>query len=402
MTLLSKKKISSLSGKAVNVKPSLGIIALLPDKADCPWMARHQLLSRLTTIFKIIWVVPAIEWREAWFRNGKENTKDKFGFAEHKSGLILFNSTRWLPKIYKPKFLSIFIQYMRFKLIISYLKYSGCNKIILYITRPDLLPDINLNMFNLVCYHVFDEYSFSSVKVDINRNERDLIERCDLPIFTSKLLLEEKGVYNPGSIYIPNGVDLEMFRKKYEIPEEVKNISKPIIGYSGVIKKQLDLELLLNLSKNNSNWSFVFVGPIMNVKGSEKYIDELYKMKNVHFLGKKNHDELPAYIQNFDVGVLPYVNNNYTKYITPLKLNEYMAAGIHIVGRKIIPLNSYKDCIYLADSLEEWECSIRLALEISEENVNKNKKAYSIVNKFNWDSLAKRLQDSLIDSSNRK
>ena len=383
------------------IDPSIGIIAILPDDFDGPWMGRQQIISRIGKYFYTVLINPPHEWRECWL-NTKNRNLDlstnfiQRDFEQHESTVLTFNSGKWLPIVYKPKILSIAIQYIRIKLALRKLKSLGCNRFVLYLTRPGMLADVCLKEFDLICYHIFDDYSFSETKTVISPAEKHLIQICDIPIFSSTLLMSDKGVYNPNSIVIPNGVDVQLFAKSHRVPEDLLEIPRPIIGYCGIVKKQLDLKLLLKLSEQRKTWSFVFVGPIFNIRDDEEIVEQLKIQSNTYFLGKKNVEELPAYIKQFDVGLLCYKNNNYTKYISPLKLNEYMAAGINIVGTRIPPLIPHESRIYLAELIDEWISAIEKALSDDPNNVAMKNDAKELALEYDWNNIVSKIKDLIL------
>ncbi len=381
------KKVDQ-KGKWIRDKTmKIGIIALLPDTLEGPWMGRHQILTRLAKNHKVIWLNQSISWRKFWVLTKSGSIEKKTGFKNHQSGIIVFNPGRWLPQVFKPLLLAKSLQLLKLTLALIKLKLLGCKKYVLYVTRPGLLPDIKLGFIDLICYHVFDDYTFSDTKIALDPQEKNILEKSDVVFFSSAIMLEEKGVYNKNSYLLPNGVDLSLYSKNYPIPFDLLNIPRPIVGYSGVIKKQLDLDLMYELAIHRPSWSFVFVGPVLNVKGYEKTVSKLNTLNNTYFLGKKPPNELPSYIKHFDVGLMCYVNNNYTKYISPLKLKEYMAAGINIVGTNIHPLIQYSNCLYLADTSKEWLSAIEKALCNDGENILKKQNASRTVKEYDWSKL---------------
>ena len=378
------------------VRHDVGVVALLPDTLEGPWMGRHQILTRLAKSCHVVWVNPAGEWRDYWKRGKGFRPVATCGFSNHPSGLKKFDSGKWLPTIYKPEALSKLIHLGRFHMIVSRLKAQGCRKFVLYITRPGLMPKAGLRYFDLTCYHVFDDYSFSDKAQGIDPVERELIEHCNMTFFSSEIMLKEKGGYSKNPVHLPNGVDLSLYAKEHAIPQDLAEIPRPIIGYSGVIKRQLNLRLSYELARRHEHLSFVFVGPVMNISGVQDVVTKLQDLKNVYFLGNKKAEELPAYIKNFDVATMCYVKNNYTKYINPLKLNEYMAAGINIVASDIEPLQKYRNCIYLADSVEEWSESLRLSLQDSGINKAMREEAKKVVANFDWNMLTEKLEGEIL------
>src|SRR4029453_7545998 len=111
---------------------------------------------------------------------------------------------------------------------------------------------------------------------------------------------------NPNTVCVPNGVDYEAFATPHNEPGDLARIPHPRIGYVGRIKRQLDLGLLRNLAKRHPSWSFVLVGPVENLGENENSMRELRELSNIHLLGPKPVQQLPAYTQHLDVCMLCY------------------------------------------------------------------------------------------------
>jgi glycosyltransferase involved in cell wall biosynthesis len=141
---------------------------------------------------------------------------------------------------------------------------------------------------------------------------------------------------------------------------DIRHIPRPRIGYVGIIKSQLDLNLVLALARRHPKWSFVLVGPQRGVLGP--VIRELSRLSNVYFLGYKHVSTLPAYTQHMDVCMLCYKIDGYTRYVYPLKLHEYLASGRPCVGSPIRSLQEYSNLIRLAETTEDWSGALENAL----------------------------------------
>jgi glycosyltransferase involved in cell wall biosynthesis len=233
----------------------------------------------------------------------------------------------------------------------------GATHIALYIWRDDFAEALDCVEHDVSCYHIDDEYSFSEQDVPNSPREVALLRRVDQVIVHSSALMRKKGGINPHTALVPNGVDFAAFSRPRPIPADLASIPEPRIGYAGVIKKQLDLGLLVRLAQARPNYSFVLVGPILNVAGKQAQIEALKKLPNVHFLGAKPVDDLPAYVQYFDVCLLCYEVNDYTNHIYPLKLNEYLATGRPAVAAPIETLRGL-DVVSIANSDDEWLAKI--------------------------------------------
>ena len=168
--------------------------------------------------------------------------------------------------------------------------------------------------------------------------ERQVVEQSDIVFTVSDKLTEEKSQLHHSVHTIKHGVDYRLFQKTAELhssarPSDLPS-GKPIIGYSGVIRYMLDLGLIRALADLKPEWDFVLVGPVSESR-SEFYaqIEDLKRRSNVHFLGPKRPEELPSYIGQFDVCLLPYVRTEVsTYYASPLKFFEYLAAGKPVVS----------------------------------------------------------------------
>jgi len=186
-----------------------------------------------------------------------------------------------------------------------------------------------------IVYHCVDEYSeFTGTdKEAILQLERQLMEKCDYVIVSSERLYETKKPHNKNTFLVTHGVDAAHFRKACDpqtmVPDEMKELSKPVIGFFGLIADWVDLELIRFLAVARPGWNFALIGKIAtDVRLFEG-------LPNVHLLGQKTYDALPGYVKAFDVAILPFVMNELTIAANPLKLREYLAAGLPVVSSAI-------------------------------------------------------------------
>jgi glycosyltransferase involved in cell wall biosynthesis len=195
----------------------------------------------------------------------------------------------------------------------------------------------------LVLYHCVDEYSqFTGTdKAAILGMERRLMEKSDLVIVSSSRLLETKRRYNPNTFLVTHGVDVAHFRNAClpatAVPEDCQELAHPVIGFFGLIADWVDLEIIRYLAASRPEWSFLLIGEV------QTDISVLRELPNVYFLGRRNYQSLPGYCKMFDVAVLPFVVNELTLASNPLKLREYLAAGLPVVATplpEVVKLNS--------------------------------------------------------------
>ncbi len=204
-------------------------------------------------------------------------------------------------------------------------------------------------------YHCHDGYAYypDANSHVILRRENELKKTVDLIFYASKFLFE-KGGYANKSHYIGHGFDpIFLNYNHYTIPEDMRIIPKPIIGFHGIFSFHSDEQLLEFLIKEHPDISFVFVGPV--------YLEEakiLSEYDNYFFLGQKKLEELPGYLNCFDLSILPYKKIPMTNACSPLKLYEYLACGLPILSVDIPGVHVHKDYIYIAENKEEFSSLI--------------------------------------------
>jgi glycosyltransferase involved in cell wall biosynthesis len=339
------------------------VLALVPDRWGGPWQVRHQLLTRLARYFTVVWYNRPLGWRDYWVPDGKKNIVAPPPACRE---MGIYDPGRWLPAMYRPEALADFIERQRLNRAIRILRNKGCRHILLYVWRPELGAALDMVAHDLSVYHMDDEYSFSPIEQEVSTIESTLIRRVDQVFIHSPALMAKKGGMNPHTEYVVNGVDYEAFSTPCPEPEDMKGIPHPRIGYLGVIKDKLDFQLLLCLARSHQNWSFVFVGPKGHLGQCAGQVAELEGMTNVHFLGGKPVEQLPAYAQHFDVSMLCYVIDGYTKFIYPLKINEYLATGKPVVGVPLPAIEPFGQVVRIAATAEQWSDAIKACLDKEE------------------------------------
>jgi len=158
----------------------------------------------------------------------------------------------------------------------------------------------------------------------------------------------------------------------------------------------LNWPLLLELTAAHPDWSFVFVGERKGSHNIEELLDQMAQRPNVHFLGGKPTEGLGAYPQHLDVCIMPYRLDDYTKYIYPLKLHEYLAGGRPVVSTPICSVIAFSDVLATASSPEDWSKAIQNALSESENTPEKVAQRQKIAQQHDWDVLAERVAQVIL------
>jgi len=214
------------------------------------------------------------------------------------------------------------------------------------------LPNVNwlLGRLNerMVIYHCVDEYSeFSGVPKDvIIRMEQDLIRRADIVFTSAEKLCVERQAVNPRTYFIPHGVDVAHFSRALdpatEVPEEIRRLPRPVVGFFGLLADWVDLDMIGVLARARPHWSFALVGKV------QTDLAAVANLPNVHLLGQQPYSALPAYCRGFDVGVIPFRMNELTLRVNPLKLREYLAAGLPVVSTPLPEVVRYNGVVHIA------------------------------------------------------
>ena len=215
---------------------------------------------------------------------------------------------------------------------------------------------------SLVVYYVTDEYSkFSYVDGDeVAQDDRTLCANSDLIFATAQSLVDRRLPQNPHTYLSRHGVDHALFARALDeatvVPADLAALPGPVLGYYGAIQDWLDLELIEFLARRHPEWSIALIGPILtDVSG-------LRRLPNVHFLGRKPHGDLPAYCKGLAVGLIPHKVNELTLNMNPIKLREYLSAGLPVVSTALPEVEAYARHCVIARDHEEFERGVVAAL----------------------------------------
>jgi UDP-galactopyranose mutase len=214
----------------------------------------------------------------------------------------------------------------------------------------------------LVVYDCMDELSaFLGAPPDMRAREAELIRAADVVFTGGASLYRAKRALHPRVRCFPSSVDARHFRPAREalaLPPDLRAIEGPRLGFYGVLDERLDLDLLAALADARPDWQTVLVGPICKIDPAS-----LPQRKNLHYLGQRSYADLPGYLAGFDVCLLPFARNEATRFISPTKTLEYMAAEKPIVSTRIPDVaDAYADVVYLADTADDFVAGCSAAL----------------------------------------
>lgn len=188
----------------------------------------------------------------------------------------------------------------------------------------------------LLAYYCYDEISAAPwIARHGARHEQQFLAKVDVTIVSSQGLYDQKKESTPAITLVKNGVNLDVFKPTGQRPADLP--TGPVIGYVGSVDDRLDYKLLAAIALNHPEASLVFVGRIM----AEQTVRQLGRLPNVYLLGSKPVEQLGDYLAAFSVGLIPFVKNDLTAGIYPLKINEYLALGLPVVSTSFADLSDF-------------------------------------------------------------
>lgn len=219
-----------------------------------------------------------------------------------------------------------------------------------------------------------------------------LIAKSDICLANSLYLAEYCKSYNEHSFYIGQGCELELFKINENAisPKELKNVSKPVIGYVGALEHiRLDIELIKHIALSRPDWTIVLVG-----REDEAFVNsDLHQIKNVIFTGIKPVAELPLYIQFFDVCINPQLVNEVTIGNYPRKVDEYLAMGKPTVATATKAMEIFNSHVYLANGKEEYVQLIEKA--IAEDSPRLQTERTHFASTHTWENCIKEIYKTI-------
>lgn len=243
---------------------------------------------------------------------------------------------------------------------------------------------------SLVVYHCVDEHSafpgFVAPAV-VKQYDDELTRRADLVITTSENLRRTRRDLNPHTYTVVNAADVEIFNRALDpelsVPADLSAIPGPRLGVVGLHDSRLDVDALEALAQADAFWQIVLIGPVKSGQVDEA---RFRRYPNIHLLGEKSRAELPGYLKGLSVALIPYTANELTRNIFPLKLFEYLAAGLPVVVGGLPELRRFEGIIGVADGPQDYPALVRRA--IAEDGAEKRAARVALAAENTWDHRA--------------
>jgi glycosyltransferase involved in cell wall biosynthesis len=265
---------------------------------------------------------------------------------------------------------------------------------VVWFYTPMALPLLQGFNPSLVVYDCMDELAaFKNPPKQLLQRESALLNIADLVFTGGPSLYEAKKDRHANAHCFSSSVDAKHFRQALDAaishPEQA-NIAGPRLGFYGVIDERFDTDLVRQMAAAHPEWQIVLVGPVVKIDPAE-----LPRADNVHYMGQRNYDELPKFLAGWDLCLLPFAMNDSTKFISPTKVLEYMAAEKLSVSTPITDVKvPYGDVVAIASTADEYiaACERMLALDESEK-ARLVGRMREVVANTSWDKTATRMHE---------
>jgi glycosyltransferase involved in cell wall biosynthesis len=246
-------------------------------------------------------------------------------------------------------------------------------------------------------YDCMDELSaFKGASPVLKEREAELFRRADLVFTGGQSLYEAKRTQHRSVYAFPSSIDAPHFAQARSIntdPADQADIPRPRLGFFGVIDERMDIELLERVAEARPEWQLVIIGPVVKIDP-----ESLPRRSNMHYLGGKSYAELPAYLAGWDVAMLPFARNESTRFISPTKTPEYLAAGCPVVStsiRDVVRPYGEQGLVHIADTPEEFVAAVEAAMTTDAQERLREVDAF--LSQTSWDRTWKRMTDLIED-----
>ncbi len=378
-----------------------------PEQWQSMWRNRHQLLSRLARANKVVYVEPRPYVDEVWARVLRRDRKlgrllAATRMEAERSNLWVYHPPQFAP-LGGPAPVRGALHVVRRTTLqhdLAALGIDGTCPPVVWISTPTQY-DARLDLpARLRVYHIVDDYLAYHDLPESHRNgyaerERRLIDWADLVVAVSPELIASKGgAHNAKFRLLPNGFDATAYAEDRAVvtPPALAGLPRPILGYVGLISVRLDLRMLHRLFAAHPEWTLVLMGTVYR-SGCEDALDWLTGLPNVHLLPPVPGEQVADFVRSFDMGLVPYRVTQETIHASPLKVYEYLAAGLPVVAADVPGARQFEGVVSIATSAAEWAEAIGGALTTDSDAMRARRRA--AVAPHTWDARVETLSTYL-------
>jgi glycosyltransferase involved in cell wall biosynthesis len=373
---------------------STGIICFSKDWHEDP-TSNHHVLRGLARSRRVLWL-NSVGTRTPRLSSGRDLGKIRRKLAEFARGPVNVENDLW---VFSPLVLPLphsevarRLNQRLLRATVAWLRRRlGMQRFQLWTFLPNVADYVGTLGEELAVYYVVDEWSLFSY-IDTERTvaaERALLDRVDHVFTVNQALYESKAARHPAVHLSPHGVDHAAFARALDpatkVPADLDAIPHPRIGFYGTIQDWLDFELIAALARRRPEWQLVFLGQVLTDTSA------IAGLPNVHLLGQKKHAELPAYCAGFDVGWIPYRLDDRSPYINPLKLREYLSAGLPVASTAVPEVVRYAAHVSIGSNAAELDAAI--ARLLAEDNAERRRARSEAMRAETWEARIAAISD---------
>ncbi len=376
------------------------------ESFENPWLSHQQLMSRLAQRHTVMYVT-----RESSVDEARDNLAHGRGLRSQlrllAPNIHELRPTALLPRFYFSKALDAVSTTLRAGSIRRAAeRVGGAHRSVLYFWNPhfiDLVGGVGeaLSVFHMHDYHPGFAKAGTLAHARVLENFKRSILESDLVIACSEALLHEAyALGRKDAKLLENGVDFNALSSgaSMPLPPEFANMKRPIIGHIGRINRKLEMEAIGRIARERPDWSLVLMGP--RTGWPEKYeqrFQALLALPNVHYLPARGWDQLPAYFNALDVGLMAYrTEGTWMAYGFPLKTWEYLSLGKVVVGSDVMSLRKFSKHLQLVPTDGDWVGAVQAAMD--GDSAERRRERMDLARQYDWNARAQLLEGLINDA----
>ena len=289
-------------------------------------------------------------------------------------------------------------------LLLDFIEHEEIHNPMLWLYTPMAAPFVEAIQPHLMIYDVMDELSaFKEAPTALKEADRRLLGQADLVFTGGASLYRARKPYSDNIHLFPSGVDIQHFaradRERFAKPADIAQIQPPRLGYFGVIDERMDLDLLAYVAAAHPEWNLIMLGPVIKIAPQD-----LPQAPNLHYPGMKDYNDLPVYLSHFDVALVPFAMNEATRFLSPTKTLEYLAAHKPVVSTPIPDIvELYGDYVRIGETPAEFVTQIEAALAATpEERFIRRQREQQLLTRYTWDNIAERMGELIATADQEK
>ncbi len=407
------------------------IIYFAPEPWDGLWRNRQRLMSIFARQNRVLFVERRQHLKGTLRRIYKGELKlsdlfrpsirrlsaEEISDKRIRENLVILHYPIWAP-VTGLFLVGQFTRWIRQRVVDQALRKCQMSEPIVWFSRPGLVDQINqLPSACLYIYHVVDEYTeyglaainpaeiedpeerfrveriIEERRAKIRELEQEMMAAVDMVVVVSQNLYQAKKPFNPNTYLVPNAVNYEAYPDALAdpwLPDNLQVIKMPRLGYIGLVGDKLDFKMLKGLAQSNPECSLVFIGEL-RVEQQKEAWQSLQELPNVHYLEPVEISKVPHYVKGFQVGLMPYLENRHAENISPLKLYEYLAAGLPVASVNIPAAREFSSYIHVTDDTQDFTQAVQKALaDVSPERCQTRKE---VATRHTWEARVEYLSE---------